>query len=887
MKNIAWFREVNAKHVGLVGGKGANLGELVNANFPVPAGFIVTSTAYFKFIEKTGIKWQILDKIDSISVDNTEQLESVTAEVRELIKKTKMDEELRNEILIAYSKLGEERLAWLTSSQQQYVAVRSSATAEDLPTASFAGQQETYLNIIGKEELIRAIKNCWASLFTARATYYRKKKGFKTEKVGIAVIVQKMVDSETSGVMFTADPTGDENKIIIEACYGLGEAIVSGSITPDTYVVDKGKMKILSIKPRYQQWKIVRKGKKNEKITLNEAKGAKQKIPEKRILEIAALGKQIEEHYGRPQDIEWAIEKGNIYIVQSRAITTLGLKEKVEMEKERRQKTGEIDAPVLADGLAASPGIASGRVMIVPTTKDIGKVKEGGVLVTKMTNPDWVPIMKKSSAIVTDEGGTTCHAAIVSRELGIPCVVGTSNATKKLKDGQLVTVNGYTGFVYKGEVKIDMPEKRVEKIIKLKEVDFLEEAIKIELNEKKKKKIPLKKIGKIVPLVPRGAGIKGMVRQIKEEKKEREKLREKLLNEKAKEETEKIERAEEEREKILEHEEKAWEIIEKYGEKKAEEMPEQEIKEEEEKLKQLLQEIAIKVKVNVALPEAAENAAKTGADGVGLLRAEHMITSSGMHPAEFIRMGREDELVQAVKEGIEKVVSKFKGKPVWYRTFDARSDEYRNLKGGEKEPVEENPMIGWHGIRRDLDEPELLKAQFLAIKKLTEKGHENIGIMLPFVISAEEVRKAMEIARKTGLDPQNGKVEFGVMVETPAAAMTIEELIETGIKFISFGTNDLTQLTLGIDRNNERIQKHFSEMHPAVLRLIERVIKKCKKAGVKTSICGQAASNPEMVKKLIRMGIDSVSANIDAVEEIKRVALLEEKAMILESLRRP
>jgi len=842
----------------------------VNANFPVPPGFIITSNAYFKFIEETGIKEEIIRKIESIDVENTEQLENITAEVRAIIKETKMSNELRNEILIAYSKLGEERLAWLTSSQQQYVAVRSSATAEDLPGASFAGQQETYLNVIGKDELIKAVKRCWASLFTARATYYRKKKKFKTRDVGIAVVVQKMVDAETSGVMFTADPTGDKSKIIIEAGFGLGEAIVSGSITPDTYIIDKGRMKIIEKSIRQQKWKIVRKGKKNEEIPLTEAKGKKQKIPDKKILEIASLGKQIEQHFKKCQDIEWAIEGKDLYILQSRAITTLGLKEKIEMEKERREKAGKITAPVLLDGLAASPGIASGIVALVPSASDRTKVKEGSILVTKMTNPDWVPIMKKSAAIVTNEGGRTCHAAIVSRELGIPCVVGTRNATEKLQDGMIITVNGYTGYVYKGKVKIEMPEKTVEKMIKLKEVDLLEEIIREKINEKKKE---LGKKEGIIGTI--GTGLTGIAEQIKTE------------GEKAREKEEKLQREEEEREKILQHEMEARKIIEEFGEKKAGELGKAMLHEEIKMLKHLLSEIAIKVKVNVALPEAAENAAKTGADGVGLLRAEHMITSSGMHPAEFIRMGREDELVQAIKEGIEKVVSKFKGKPVWYRTFDARSDEYRNLKGGEKEPVEENPMIGWHGIRRDLDEPELLKAQFLAIKKLTEKGHENIGIMLPFVISAEEVRKAMEIARKTGLDPQNGKVEFGVMVETPAAAMTIEELIETGIKFISFGTNDLTQLTLGIDRNNERIQKHFSEMHPAVLRLIERVIKKCKKAGVKTSICGQAASNPEMVKKLIRMGIDSVSANIDAVEEIKRVALLEEKAMILESLRRP
>lgn len=890
MENIAWFREVRKHHIPLVGGKGANLGEMVNANFPVPPGFIITSKAYFTFLEESGLKEKITQKIDSIKVDNTEELKRITAEARQMIKNTSMNPELKNEILIAYSKLGESRLAWLTSTEQQYVAVRSSATAEDLPEASFAGQQETYLNVIGKEALIQAVKNCWASLFTARAVYYRKKQGFKTEKVGIAVIVQKMVDSEVSGVMFTADPTGDTSKIIIESVFGLGEAIVSGSVTPDTYVVDKGKMKILDKKIRKQEWKLARKGKANKKMMLPDAKGKKQKLPDKKIIELARIGRQIEEHYNTPQDIEWAVEENKILILQSRAITTLGLKDKVERERERREKLETIEAEILVDGLAASPGIAIGRVRIVPTAKDIALVKEGDIIVTKMTNPDWVPVMKKASGIITDAGGTTCHAAIVSRELGIPCIVGAENATKKLKNGLLVTLNGYNGYVYKGKVEMELSEKTEEKIIRLQDVDLLEKAIKLELKKEPKKEIKVLQPESV--LVKPKPGLKGMVRMIQEERKikeriqrEREQLR-RLEEERGKAEKaiEFEERGKEEREK-LGKQEKAREIIEEFGEKKAEELSESELEKESEALKKLLEKISAKVKVNVALPEAAERAAKTGADGVGLLRAEHMITSSGTHPAEYLRLGQRDQLVRVIRNGIETVLNQFKGKPVWYRTFDARTDEYRNLKGGDKEPQEENPMLGWHGIRRDLDEPELLKAQFLAIKQLLDKGYSNIGIMLPFVHSAEQVRKAKEIASELGLKREKGKLEFGVMIETPASALTIDELIAEGIDFISFGTNDLTQLTLGIDRNNERIQKHFSEQHPAVLKQLKMVIEKCRNAGIQTSICGQAASNPEMVEKLVRYGIDSLSANIDAVEKIRHVVLVEEKKIILESLK--
>lgn len=888
MRNVVWFREVRAKDVALVGGKGANLGELVNANFPVPAGFIITSRAYFNFIESTGIKKEIIEKIDALNVDNTAELREVSAKVRELIRNTPMGEELKDEIINAYCKLGEQRLAWLTSSEQAYVAVRSSATAEDLPEASFAGQQETYLNVRGKEALLRAVKNCWASLFTARAIFYRKKKGFSTEKVGIAVIVQKMVDSEKSGVMFTADPTGDTSKIIIEACFGLGEAIVSGSITPDTYIVDKRSMKIIEKKISYQEWMLKRSAGKNRKVMLSEAKGSKQKISDSKIIELAKLGRQIEAHYKAPQDIEWAIEGNEIKILQSRAITTLSLKDKVEKEMQRREKVAELKAKVLVDGLAASPGIASGKVTVVPTIKDIEKVKEGCILVTKMTNPDWVPIMKKSKAIVTDEGGTTCHAAIVSRELGIPCIVGTENGTKKLKDGMLVTVDGYNGYVYEGELKIDVPEKTTDKIIKLEEVDLLEEAIKLELESEEKERF--KVLQKEAVYVRPRPGLRGIAQQIKEEKKtlaEIKQAKEKLaeIKKKVAEKKQEMLRGLEERHKIREVKEEAGEVLEKFGEKKASELSEKELEEEVKMLTELLQEIAAKVKVNVALPEAAKRAAQTGADGVGLLRAEHMITASGVHPAEYIRRNEMDKLVKAVHDGIETVLKEFKGKPVWYRTFDARTDEYRNLEGGKYEPHEENPMLGWHGIRRDLDQPGLLKAQLLAIKQLLEEGYANIGIMLPFVHDASQVREAKRIAEELGLKQEKGKLEFGVMIEVPAAALTIEEILKEGIDFISFGTNDLTQLTLGLDRNNERIQKHFNEMHPAVLKQIKMVIDACKRANVQTSICGQAASNPEMAKILVRYGIDSLSANIDAVEQIRRIVLSEEKKLILESLK--
>ena len=845
--SILWFRQIRIKDIPLVGGKGASLGEMSNHNFPVPPGFVVTAQAYFRYTEETGIQDEIVSKIDSIDVENSSELAEKSEEIRKLILKTPISEPLANEIIRAYSQLGERKVGWLTSSEEEFVAVRSSATAEDLPEASFAGQQETFLNVKGKRELVKTVQRCWASLFTARAVYYRKKNKFTTEEVGIAVVVQRMVNGQISGIMFTAEPTGDETKMIIEAGFGLGETIVSGSVTPDTYTIDKGSFKILEKKIHEQTFKMVKKGKENVKENLSPSVAKKQKLDDKTMIQLAKIGKQIESHYKKPQDIEWAVEGKEIFIVQSRPITTLGLKEK-DSAKKARQKTLEgLKDKIVLDGLAASPGTAAGKVRVVRNVSQIGKVQKGDILVTPMTSPDWVPTMKKSSAIITDEGGVTCHAAIVSRELGIPCVVGTEHATEILEDMDEVTVNGYDGLVYKGIIEIEKPKEEKIEVIETADIDQIEDVLEKEIMEEAPKE------------------------------KERAGEEETIKDEQAK---EYKRRVEEERDEIVEKaKEEAVEIVDNFGERKAEEMSEKDLKDEEEKILDVMRKIAPRVKVNVALPDAAEKAAKTGADGVGLLRAEHMITETGKHPAEFIRQGQSEELTKAVKKGIKTVASLFKKKPVWYRTFDARTDEFRELEGGSKEPEEDNPMIGWHGIRRDLSEPELLKAQFRAIKELNEEGFKKVGVMLAFVQSAEEVRTAKALAKEVGLDTE--KVQFGVMVETPAAVWGIDEIIKEGIAFISFGTNDLTQLTLGIDRNNEKIQNLFTELHPAVLRSIKHVIKKCRKANVLTSICGQAASNPEMVKHLVQFGIDSISANIDAVERIKQVVLLEEKKLIL------
>jgi len=620
-------------------------------------------------------------------------------------------------------------------------------------TASFAGQQASFLNIKGVKEYLEAVKKCWASLYEPRAIFYRAKNNIK--HASIAVVVQKMVNADASGVMFTVNPTTGENEIVIEATWGLGETLVAGEVEPDFYRVSKDG-RILEKKIGKKEKMRVRDLATNKTVVLPvaEKKVYAQVLTDEQILKLAEYGKAIEEHYGKSQDIEFAVEKGRIFIVQARPVTAVGKKEEVKIEGE-----------VLVRGLAVSPGIASGKVKIVHSLQEITKVEKGDILVTEMTSPDLVPTMSKCAAIITDAGGYTCHAAIISREMGIPCVVGTQTATKVLKDGQEVTVDAYQGIVYAGRIEIRKPEVKVI----------------------------------------------------------------------------------------------------------------------EEELPTLDKLTVTQIKVNLAFPENVEKIASK-VDGVGLLRIEHMITRAGIHPAKLVKEGRKEEYIKILFDGIKPIAKAFYPKPVWVRTLDARSDEFRNLEGGEEEPREDNPMLGWHGIRRSLDEPELLKAEFEAVKRLHEEGFDNVHVMLPFVISVEEFIKAREIAKEVGL-PKNCKL--GIMVETPAAALTIEDFCKEGIDFISFGTNDLSQLVLGIDRNNERLVKLFTENHSAVKKLIEYVIKVCKNYNVETSICGEAPSNlPEFVEFLVKAGIDSISVNIDAIDRVKMQVVKIERKLLLEALRR-
>ncbi len=753
---LKWFKEIHKDDIPIAGGKGASLGEMYNAGFPVPPGFVVTADAYRDFLKEKEFDKKIIGKLTDLDIEDSDKLQEVAKEIQKLILSTSVSNELRDKITEFYKYIGvTEDLRSVKLAQgilgsvreNSFVAVRSSATAEDLPKASFAGQQKTFLNIKGAREVVAAVQKCWASLFTARAIYYREKNNFPHAKVAIAVVVQRMINSDKSGVIFTINPsTNNKDQVVIEAVFGLGEAIVSGAVNPNTYVIDKASGNILEKDIPGQTFMFTRNEYTGETVKKNvlPEKQKQQVLDDKEIDALRKSALRIEDHYKAPQDIEWAIERKKIYIVQSRPVTTIKKEEHVE------KLTGE---PILK-GLAASPGVGFGPVKILSSVQELDKIQKGDVLVTEMTNPDFVPAMQRAAGIVTDRGGITCHAAIVSREMGVPCVVGTKQSTKILKDEEAVTVDGSHGLVYKGEVKLETKEETPKEIIQ--------------------------------------------------------------------------------------------------------------------------RDTKIKVKVIMDLPDFAEKAAQTKADGVGLLRIEGIIASGKTHPAKYLKDGRLEEYTSLLYKGIYKIASAFKGKPVWVRTSDVRTDEYRGLAGGEEEPEEKNPMLGWHGIRRSLDQPELLKAEFQAIKKIHESGLKEVGIMLPFVISIEEVQKAKEIMREVGLEPVKD-IAFGVMIETPASVWLINDLCKDGISFASLGTNDLTQTTLGVDRNNEKLAKLYNEKHDAVMKEIAHVINTCKKNNVKTSICGQAGSDPEMAGYLVELGIDSISANIDAVGKIKEIVYTQEK----------
>lgn len=774
---IKWFDEIGKEDVGIVGGKGANLGELTSFGLPVPPGFCVTASGYTKFIKYAELDEVVKFLMEAVDVEDVDELTNASKEIQKKIKEKEFDPELKEEILSAYREFSEN-----IGVKDPEVAVRSSATAEDLPDASFAGQQDTYLHISGEEELLNHIRDCFASLWTSRAIYYREKQSYDHFDVALSVVIQKMVNSEKSGVMFTANPINNsKDEMMINASYGLGEAVVSGIVTPDEYIIDKKSKKVIEKNIAEKEYMVIKNengvGTRvvNVKDILGKDAVKAEALSPKELDTLVERGLKVEKLYGSVQDTEWGFDRDTkeFYFLQSRPITTLGDKE----EKEEKLIT-------LVKGLPASPGIGRGKVKLIKDISEINLVEEGDVLVTAMTNPDMVPAMRKCAGVVTDEGGRTCHAAIVSRELQIPCIVGAKTATKTLKTGDTVTVDAVRGIVYEGEV----------------------------LKEKEEKKSPDS---------PNVSSIANL-----------------------------------------------------------------------DELRNLFAPTtATKIYMNLGEPELIEKYKNLPMDGIGLMRTEFIFTNMiGAHPMYLVKTGQGDLMIDKLAEGISKVAQAIYPKNLVVRTSDFRTNEFRGLKGGDEvEPIEANPMIGWRGVSRYIspEYEEGFRLECRAIKKVREEyGLTNVIVMLPFVRTPEELKVVKGIMAEEGL-VQSKNFKIWIMAEVPAVVLQAEEFAEL-VDGFSIGSNDLTQLVMGADRDSGVLNNmgYFDERNDAVKIALKTIIDAANKKGITCSICGQGPSQyPELAEFLVECGITSMSVNPDTVEYTRRLVASVEQKIILKKLR--
>jgi pyruvate,water dikinase len=751
------FADLRVGDVDYAGGKGANLGELTAAGLPVPPGFVVGAPAYAAFCEETGLRARLDELLAKVDVEDTAALAAAAEQARALVDQTPMSGWLEAEIRSAYAELAR-------ADDQAPVAVRSSATAEDTASASFAGMNETFLNVRGADSVIDAVRSCWRSLFGARTVYYRGLRGFSQAAMDIAVVVQRQIQSTRAGVMFTVNPaSGDRAQLVIEGALGLGEAVVSGSVSPDRYLVDKATLAIRAREVHHKEL-IIESTPDGGTVTraLSEDDALAPVLSDEEVVTLASLGRQIEEHYGTPQDTEWAFDPdGAAWMLQSRPVTTL--------HGEQAPASTEPQGTVLLHGLGGAPGSASGAVRVLATLADAARLGNGEVLVTHMTAPDWVPLMRRAAAIVTDSGGMTCHAAIVSRELGIPCVVGTGQATKRLRDGEIVTVDATHGIVIEGAAA--------------------------------------------APAAPPASVITAGPSRVV---------------------------------------------------------------------------TGTQVLVNLSEPSQVEHAAGLDVDGVGLLRAELMVLEAlhGDHPRTLLAEGRGDEFVDAMAAGLTTFAAGFAPRPVTYRTIDFRTNEFRGLRGGDEfEPEESNPMIGYRGALRYTQEPDIFALELAALHRVWDAGHRNLHVMLPFVRTTRELARCRALIAESGLLDQPG-FELWVMAEVPSVLFNLAEYAALGVAGISVGSNDLTQLLLGADRDNEVLAATFDERDPAVVAYLRQLIPRAHELGLRTSICGQAPSvHLEYAELLVRAGIDCVSVNMDVVDRTRALIAAAEQRVLLDASR--
>lgn len=774
---LLWFEQLERKDVDIVGGKSSSLGEMTaKTDVPVPYGFATTAYAYRYFIKESGLEEKMRSILSELTdVENSALLRDVSARLRDAIMAEKMPQDLQDAIAAAYVELGKR-----VGEENPYVAVRSSATAEDLPDASFAGQQDTYLNVQGAETIIAKVKECYASCFTDRAVYYREKQGFDHIEVALSAVVQMMVFSKTSGVMFTVNvATGDDNNILIEAAFGLGEYVVQGTVTPDNYTISKHDHKIIDRCVNEQDIMLVRKkGGDCEEVQVPEELRKVQTLTDEQILELADYAKKIEKHYGCYMDMEWGVDErtNKIWILQARPETVWSRRNKEGGAKVQESKSmTTTDHKVIVKGLPASPGKVSGRVHVILDPSRIDEFKEGEILVTEMTAPDWVPAMKKAKAIVTDSGGMTCHASIVSRELGIPCIVGTKSrgeaATVTIPDGIDVTIDATHGVVYEGIIEEAKKENQAGAAVAVAEY-----------------------------FPPTGT----------------------------------------------------------------------------------------KVYMNLGDPELAEKYSSLPCDGIGLMREEFIWTTYiHEHPLYLIKTGHPEKVVDQLAEGMRQVCQAMAPRPVTLRFSDFKSSEYRDLKGGDEfEPYEPSALLGWRGASRYYDPKyiEAFKLECQAVVKVREEfGLKNLNVMIPFCRNVEECEKVVKIMAECGLE--RGKdFKVWLMAEIPSNIILADQFNKY-VDGYSIGSNDLTMLVLGCDRDNDTVSHIYDERNLAVRRAVRHLIEVAHSEGKTVSICGQAPSvYPEFCEFLIKSGIDSISVNPDTVKFTKKLVAQVEQRVMLDAL---
>lgn len=774
---LLWFEQLERKDVDIVGGKSSSLGEMTaKTDVPVPYGFATTAYAYRYFIKESGLEEKMRSILSELTdVENSALLRDVSARLRDAIMAEKMPQDLQDAIGAAYVELGKR-----VGEENPYVAVRSSATAEDLPDASFAGQQDTYLNVQGAETIIAKVKECYASCFTDRAVYYREKQGFDHIEVALSAVVQMMVFSKTSGVMFTVNvATGDDNNILIEAAFGLGEYVVQGTVTPDNYTISKHDHKIIDRCVNEQDIMLVRKkGGDCEEVQVPEELRKVQTLTDEQILELADYAKKIEKHYGCYMDMEWGVDErtNKIWILQARPETVWSRRNKEGGAKVQESKSmTTTDHKVIVKGLPASPGKVSGRVHVILDPSRIDEFKEGEILVTEMTAPDWIPAMKKAKAIVTDSGGMTCHASIVSRELGIPCIVGTKSrgeaATVTIPDGIDVTIDATHGVVYEGIIEEAKKENQAGAAVAVAEY-----------------------------FPPTGT----------------------------------------------------------------------------------------KVYMNLGDPELAEKYSSLPCDGIGLMREEFIWTTYiHEHPLYLIKTGHPEKVVDQLAEGMRQVCQAMAPRPVTLRFSDFKSSEYRDLKGGDEfEPYEPSALLGWRGASRYYDPKyiEAFKLECQAVVKVREEfGLKNLNVMIPFCRNVEECEKVVKIMAECGLE--RGKdFKVWLMAEIPSNIILADQFNKY-VDGYSIGSNDLTMLVLGCDRDNDTVSHIYDERNLAVRRAVRHLIEVAHSEGKTVSICGQAPSvYPEFCEFLIKSGIDSISVNPDTVKFTKKLVAQVEQRVMLDAL---